>query len=115
VRLASHLLRDMQDAAAASAAPPQVLHRPPGPWVCLHDGVETEFDDGTNDASQELARAVIHRTLTSADQVTQLIQQGANPSIEPSLRAPAAEEDNVIMLGPLPSAAFRFPLLSLRH
>ncbi|CEM03570.1 unnamed protein product [Vitrella brassicaformis CCMP3155] len=81
-------------------------------WLQL-DGVDTQFDEGTSDSTRELATGVIRRTLTDADQVTQLIQQGANPSVEPSLRHRADDmedggdgEDKEAMAGV-------YPLLSL--
>ncbi|CEL92729.1 unnamed protein product [Vitrella brassicaformis CCMP3155] len=64
----------------AATAPPLL----PQGWVRL-DAVETQFDEGTSDVTRRLAMGIIHRTLTSAAEVTQLIQQGANPNARPLL------------------------------
>ncbi|CEM07807.1 unnamed protein product [Vitrella brassicaformis CCMP3155] len=61
----------------AATAPPLL----PRGWVRL-DAVETQFDEGTSDVTRRLAMGIIHRTLTSAAEVTQLIQQGANPDVQ---------------------------------
>ncbi|CEM03563.1 unnamed protein product [Vitrella brassicaformis CCMP3155] len=75
-------------------------------WLQL-DGVDTSFDEGTSDAIRELAMGVIHRTLTDTGQVRQLIRQGANPSVEPSLQHRHDATPRLLMLKKA------YPLLSL--
>mmetsp|Transcript_13056 Transcript_13056/g.31193 ORF Transcript_13056/g.31193 Transcript_13056/m.31193 type:complete len:114 (-) Transcript_13056:40-381(-) len=56
-------------------------------WSFKLDEVEIVFQSAS-DATRRLAMGIIHRTFTSADQVTQLIQQeGADPNIAPILWA----------------------------
>ncbi|CEM26986.1 unnamed protein product [Vitrella brassicaformis CCMP3155] len=49
--------------------------------------VVVRLPPGTSDASRRLSMAIIRRTITDAQQVTQLIEQnGADPNVEPRLR-----------------------------
>ncbi|CEM26982.1 unnamed protein product [Vitrella brassicaformis CCMP3155] len=62
---------------------------PPLPlgWKSLENGViDVDFPRGTSDASRRLSEAVIRRTITDEQQMTQLIQQnGADLNVEPRL------------------------------
>ncbi|CEM02081.1 unnamed protein product [Vitrella brassicaformis CCMP3155] len=50
------------------------------------DELEARFPLGTNEATKSLALGVIGRTIPSAQHVTDLIEQGANPNIMPRLK-----------------------------
>ncbi|CEM36493.1 unnamed protein product, partial [Vitrella brassicaformis CCMP3155] len=60
----------------------------PSGWNSLESGeIDVRFPLGTSYASRQLSESIIRRTITDAQQVTQLIQQkGADLNVEPLLR-----------------------------
>ncbi|CEL93959.1 unnamed protein product [Vitrella brassicaformis CCMP3155] len=53
--------------------------------------IEARFPLGTNEVTKQLALGVIGRTITSPQHVTDLIEQGADPHVEPRLRQKGSE------------------------
>ncbi|CEM12045.1 unnamed protein product [Vitrella brassicaformis CCMP3155] len=75
---------------------------PPG-WKSYGNGVDVRLPLGTSDASRRLSKAIIRRTVTHPQQVTDMIQrQGAEPNVMPLLRVEGTT-----------SGYFPYPLLSL--
>ncbi|CEM26987.1 unnamed protein product [Vitrella brassicaformis CCMP3155] len=59
----------------------------PHGWKSSENGVDVRFRRGTSNASRRLSEAIIRRTITDEQQMTQLIQQnGADLNVEPRLR-----------------------------
>ncbi|CEM12031.1 unnamed protein product [Vitrella brassicaformis CCMP3155] len=75
----------------------------PHGWKSSEKGVDVRFPRCTSDASRRLSKAIIRRTITDAQQVTDLIQpNGADPNVMPRLRVAGTTGD-----------CFAYPLLSL--
>ncbi|CEM00247.1 unnamed protein product [Vitrella brassicaformis CCMP3155] len=75
------------------------------------DEVDIEFDDELvyGDFSRQLAQGVIRRTFNSPEEVTELIQRGADPGVQSSFRLRRSVEDP----NPEDREHIFYPLLSL--
>ncbi|CEM36496.1 unnamed protein product [Vitrella brassicaformis CCMP3155] len=58
----------------------------PRGWKSCGNGVDVHVPPGTSGASSRLSEAILRRTITDAQHMTQLIQrQRADPNVEPGL------------------------------